>query len=95
MRALNNYVIVKIIEEKSEIVRPSGIVLPEQDGKITTNNGDTVGTRTKLVIVDIDDEHSDLLNKEVIVNNYEMQLFERDEQIYGAVPLDQVKVVFD
>lgn len=95
MRALNDYVIVEIVEEKSEIVRASGIVLMDQDSKLTTNNGDKVGSRNKLMVVDVDDAHSDLLNKEVIVNLYELQLFERDGKTYGVIPLKEIKVVFE
>lgn len=94
MKALGNYVIVKITEEKSEVVRDSGIVLMYQNSKMTTNNGDQVGTRTKLTVVDASDEHADLLNKEVLVNQYQLQLFERDDVTYGVVPYDEIKVVF-
>lgn len=93
MKAINDYVIVKLVEEKSEIVRPSGIVLMNGDETKTTNNGDNIRVKTKFIVVDAADEHSDLLNKEVILNGYELQMFENDDTAYGVVPYKEIKVV--
>jgi hypothetical protein len=94
-KAMNGFAIVEVLEEKSEIIRPSGIVIAGDKKSIRTNAGDEVGVRQKLVVIDAPDENSDLLHKEVIVNLYEMQLFERDEKTYGVVPVKEIKVVFD
>lgn len=91
---MKGYAIVEVLEEKEMIERPSGIVMMNQSSKIRTNAGDEVGVRQKLIVVDVDDENVDLLNKEVLVNLYEMQLFERDGKTYGVVPLKEIKVVF-
>lgn len=91
---MKGYAIVEVLEEKEMIERPSGIVMMNQSNKIRTNAGDEVGVRQKLIVVDVDDENVDLLNKEVLVNLYEMQLFERDGKTYGVVPLKEIKVVF-
>lgn len=93
MKAINDYVIVKLVEEKSEIVRPSGIVLMNGDETKTTNNGDNIRVKTKFIVIDAADEHSDLLNKEVILNGYELQMFENDDTAYGVVPYKEIKVV--
>lgn len=94
LKAMKGYAIVEVLEEKEMIERPSGIVMMNQSNKIRTNAGDEVGVRQKLIVVDVDDENVDLLNKEVLVNLYEMQLFERDGKTYGVVPLKEIKVVF-
>jgi hypothetical protein len=94
LKAMKGYAIVEVLEEKEMIERPSGIVMMNQSSKIRTNAGDEVGVRQKLIVVDVDDENVDLLNKEVLVNLYEMQLFERDGKTYGVVPLKEIKVVF-
>lgn len=91
---MKGYAIVEVLEEKEMIERPSGIVMMNQSNKIRTNAGDEVGVRQKLIVVDVDDENVDLLNKEVLVNLYEMQLFEREGKTYGVVPLKEIKVVF-
>lgn len=91
---MKGYAIVEVLEEKEMIERPSGIVMMNQSSKIRTNAGDEVGVRQKLIVVDVDDENVDLLNKEVLVNLYEMQLFEREGKTYGVVPLKEIKVVF-
>lgn len=91
---MKGYAIVEVLEEKEMIERPSGIVMMNQSSKIRTNAGDEVGVRQKLIVVDVDDENVDLLNKEVLVNLYEMQLFERDGKTYGVIPLKEIKVVF-
>lgn len=91
---MKGYAIVEVLEEKEMIERPSGIIMMNQSSKIRTNAGDEVGVRQKLIVVDVDDENVDLLNKEVLVNLYEMQLFERDGKTYGVVPLKEIKVVF-
>lgn len=93
MKAMNGYVVVELVEEKSEIIRPSGIVLANDGKKIHTNNGDEVNVKTKYVVYDIDDEHSDLLHKEVVINLYECQLFNFNDKIYGVVPFNEIKVV--
>lgn len=93
MKAMNDYVIVKLVEEKSEIVRPSGIVLMNGEEKATTNNGDNIKVKTHFIVIDADDEHSDLLNKEVVLNMYELQMFESEDKPYGVVPLKEIKVV--
>lgn len=93
MKAINDYVIVKLVEEKSEIVRPSGIVLMNDGETKTTNNGDNIRVKTKFIVIDTADEHSDLLNKEVILNGYELQMFENDDTAYGVVPYKEIKVV--
>ena len=94
LKAMKGYAIVEVLEEKEMIERPSGIVMMNQSNKIRTNAGDEVGVRQKLIVVDVDDENVDLLNKEVLVNLYEMQLFEREGKTYGVVPLKEIKVVF-
>lgn len=94
LKAMKGYAIVEVLEEKEMIERPSGIVMMNQSSKIRTNAGDEVGVRQKLIVVDVDDENVDLLNKEVLVNLYEMQLFEREGKTYGVVPLKEIKVVF-
>ena len=94
LKAMKGYAIVEVLEEKEMIERPSGIVMMNQSSKIRTNAGDEVGVRQKLIVVDVDDENVDLLNKEILVNLYEMQLFEREGKTYGVVPLKEIKVVF-
>ena len=60
---MKGYAIVEVLEEKEMIERPSGIVMMNQSSKIRTNAGDEVGVRQKLIVVDVDDENVDLLNK--------------------------------
>ena len=97
MKALNNYVIVELVEEPvKEIVTTGGIILPNGEEKTTTNNGDKVGVKQKLVVVDAPNEFvDDLVGKKVVVNLYELQLFDNGDKTYGTIPISEVKVVLD
>lgn len=96
MKAVNNYVIVELKEQPVEIVTTGGIILPNGQEKTTTNTGDKVGVKQELVVVDAPTEFADdLVGKSVIVNLYEMQLFESDGTTYGVLPLNEIKVVLN
>lgn len=96
MKAVNNYVIVELKEQPVEIITTGGIILPNGQEKTTTNSGDKVALKQELVVVDAPSEMADdLLGKTVIVNLYEMQLFENDGKTYGVLPINEIKVVLN
>lgn len=96
MKAVNNYVIVELKEQPVEIITTGGIILPNGQEKTTTNSGDKVGVKQELVVVDApSDMADDLLGKTVIVNLYEMQLFENEGKTYGVLPINEIKVVLN
>lgn len=94
MKAIGHYVIVSIEKEKEKKTK-SGIVMLADSQQSTTNSGDKIGTNSIYKVYDIGSQVELSLQKddEVILNPWEVQLFEKDEKTYAVVPDLAIKVV--
>lgn len=95
MKALKNYVIVEVKKSTSTTKKTkSGLYVLNQTVEDVTKDGTKVDT-TSISIVDVGPEANPELKpgQSVILNFYELQMFERDEKVYGVIPDSEVKVV--
>lgn len=95
MKACKNYIIVEVKKSTSTTKKTkSGLYVLNQAVEDTTKDGTKVDT-TSISIVDVGPEANPELKpgQQVILNFYELQMFERDEKVYGVIPDTEVKVV--
>lgn len=91
MKATNGYTILEIKKQENKKSK-SGLYLPQDSTSHTTNTGDRVGSNYHWIVKE---SATYPIGKEVIINPWQVQLFDRDEITYGVIPDNEVKVVFD
>lgn len=94
MKALGSYVIFRV-QKKEEKKTKSGIIVAQTGESLTTNSGDKIGSLTSFFVEDIGPEVEIAIQKgdECIINLWQAQLFENDEQEYAVVPVKEIKAV--
>ena len=95
MKALKNYVIIEVKKSTSTTKKTaSGLYVLNQAVEDVTKDGTRVDT-TYITVVDVGPEANPELKpgQQVILNFYELQMFERDEKVYGVIPDNEVKVI--
>lgn len=94
MKALNDYIIVKV-ENKKEQVTKAGIIVAQVNEGITTNSGDRIGTATDFIVEDVGPNVEIAIQKgdKVILNLWQLQMFTENDTTYGVIPAKEVKVV--
>lgn len=95
MKACKNYIVVEVKKSTSTTKKTKGgLYVLNQAVEDTTKDGTKVDT-TCINIVDVGPEANPELKpgQSVILNFYELQMFERDDKVYGVIPDNEVKVI--
>lgn len=92
--ALGDYVVVAIEKEQEKITK-AGLVLASTGETIATNTGDKLGSTHRNIVASIGPKVTlDIkVGDEIVCNPWNIQLFEKDDKTYGAVPASEVKAV--
>lgn len=94
MKAIGRYVVVSI-EKQQETITKAGIVVLADSQQQTTNSGDKIGTNNIYRIADIGPqaEIDAKVGDTVIINPWEIQLFDNKDKTYGVCPDLAIKAV--
>lgn len=94
MKAVGKFIVVEIVAEEQKVTK-AGLLLPSTSESYTTNSGDKVGVKHRNIVKSIGSQVELAVQEgdEVIVNPWNLQLFEVEDKTYGAVPESEVKVV--
>lgn len=96
MKALSNFVVLRVEKKADTKSTKSGIIVPRTGETVTTNSGDKVGTTSSFIVESIGkDVKADISKGDVvIVNPWTTQLFEdAEDNTFAVVPENEIKVV--